>query len=203
MKLSEYARRNNIRYLAAYKMWQKGLLEGHRLPTGTIVIHDSMPTADAPTKTSSGVALYARVSGDDQAAEYCRRDAAQRQLQRLRDYAAARGYMVATEVVEIASGLNDQRPKLTRLLADKQIGTLLVEHKDRLTRFGFHYIEKLLANQGRRIEVINQSDTQDELVDDFVAVITSMAARIYGRRSSKQRVKAIREAVEQAYGQGE
>lgn len=194
MKLSEYARRNNIRYLAAYKMWQKGLLEGHRLPTGTIVIHDSMPTADAPAKTSSGVALYARVSGNDQ------KDDAQRQLQRLRDYAAVRGYTVHTEVVEIASGLNDQRPKLTRLLADKQIGTLLVEHKDRLTRFGFHYIEKLLANQGRRIEVINQSDTQDELVDDFVAVITSMAARIYGRRSSKQRVKAIREAVEQAYG---
>jgi predicted site-specific integrase-resolvase len=202
MKLSEYARRNNIRYLAAYKMWQKGLLEGHRLPTGTIVIHDSMPTADAPVQTSSGVALYARVSGHDQ------KDDAQRQLQRLRDYAAARGYTVLTEVVEIASGLNDQRPKLTRLLADKQIGTLLVEHKDRLTRFGFQYIEKLLANQGRTIEVINQSDTaaedsRDELVDDFVAVITSMAARIYGRRSSKQRVKAIREAVEQMYGQGD
>ncbi len=197
MKLSEYARRNNIRYLAAYKMWQNGLLEGHRLPTGTIVIHDSMPTADAPAKTSGGVALYARVSGNDQ------KDDAQRQLQRLRDYAAARGYTVSAEVVEIASGLNDQRPKLTRLLADKQIGTLLVEHKDRLTRFGFHYIEKLLANQGRTVEVINQSDTQDELVDDFVAVITSMAARIYGRRSSKQRVRAIREAVEQAYGQGD
>ncbi len=106
-------------------------------------------------------------------------------------------------MIEIASGLNDQRPKLTRLLADKQIGTILVEHKDRLTRFGFHYIESLLANQGRRIDVINQSDTQDERVDDFVAVITSMATRIYGRRSSKQRVKAIREAVEQAYGQGE
>ena len=197
MKLSEYARRNNIRYLAAYKMWQKGLLEGHRLPTGTIVIHDSMPTADAPPQTSSGVALYARVSGNDQ------KDDAERQLQRLRDYAAARGYTVHTEVVEIASGLNDQRPKLTKLLGDRQVGTLLVEHTDRLTRFGFHYIEKLLANQGRRIEVINQSDTQDELVDDFVAVITSMAARIYGRRSSKQRVKAIRDAVERAYGEGD
>jgi len=53
-----------------------------------------------------------------------------------------------------------------------------------------------------------QSDTaaeysQDGLLDDFVAVVTSMAAQIYGRRSSKQRVKAIREAVEQAYGEGE
>ncbi len=197
MKLSEYARRKNIQYLAADKMWQKGLLEGHRLPTGTIVIHDSMPTADASAQTSGGMALFARVSSNDQ------KDDAQRQLQRLRDYVVARGYIVRAEVVEIASGLNDQRPKLTRLLADRQIGTTLVEHKNRLTRFGFLYIEKLLANQGRWIDVINQSDAQDEPVDDFVAVITSMAARIYGRRSSKQRVKVIREAIEQAYGTGD
>lgn len=79
---------------------------------------------------------------------------------------------------EIASGLNDHRPKLIKLLSDTSIGIIVIEHKDRLTRFGFHYIEQLLATQGRTLEVIFPSDTDNDLVDDLVAVIMSMAARI-------------------------
>jgi predicted site-specific integrase-resolvase len=120
-------------------------------------------------------------------------------MQRLRDYAAANGYKVAKEVTEIASGLNDQRPQFSKLLANIEIGIIVVEHKDRATRFGFNYISLLLATQGRIIEVINESDTKDELVDDFVALITSMAARIYGKRSSKRRAQEIRICVEQTY----
>jgi putative resolvase len=99
-------------------------------------------------------------------------------------------------VTEIASGLNDKRPKLEKLLADMSIGTIVVENRDRLTRFGSHYIETLLEAQGRHLEMIFQSDTDDELVDDFVAVITSMAARIYGRRHSKRRAEKIKACVE-------
>jgi predicted site-specific integrase-resolvase len=190
MKLSEWARRNNVTYKTAHRMWQSGMLDGYQLPTGTLVIRE--PQLDAPVQPA-GVALYARVSGSDQ------KDDAIRQLQRLRDFAAARGLRITQEVTEIASGLNDKRPKLAKLLSDSSVGTIIVEHRDRLTRFGFHYIERLLATQGRKIEVINATDTSDELVDDFVAVITSMAARIYGRRSSKQRVNAVRECVERIY----
>jgi len=89
---------------------------------------------------------------------------------------------VSKVATEIASGLNDQRPKLATLLADTSIGTIVVENRDRLTRFGSHYIETLLEAQGRHLEMIFSGDTGDELVDDFVAVITSMATRIYGRR---------------------
>lgn len=121
-------------------------------------------------------------------------------MERLRDYAAARGYPVLTEVTEIASGLNDERPKLTKLLTDRRVGVLVVEHRDRLTRFGYGYITTLLAQQGRRVEAIYPSDTGDglvdDLVDDFVAVITSMAARNYGRRNSKRRAERIRACVE-------
>jgi putative resolvase len=63
----------------------------------------------------------------------------------------------------------------------------------------FNYIVLLLEAQGRRIEVINESDTKDELVDDFVALITSMAARIYGKRQSKRRAAQIRQCVEETY----
>jgi predicted site-specific integrase-resolvase len=62
-----------------------------------------------------------------------------------------------------------------------------------------YYIVLLLEAQGRRIEVINESDTKDELVDDFVALITSMAARIYGKRQSKRRAAQIRQCVEETY----
>jgi predicted site-specific integrase-resolvase len=136
------------------------------------------------------VALYARVSSLGQ------KEDLDRQMQRLKDYAAAKGYTVSKEVMEIASGLNDQRPKLEKLLADTSIGTIVVENRDRLTRFGSHYIETLLEAQGRHLEIIFPTGTADELVDDFVAVITSMAARIYGRRQSKRRAEKIKQCVE-------
>lgn len=188
MKLSDYARQIGVTYKTAYLMFKRGELDAYQLPTGTIIVNDS----PAPT-IGQGVALYARVSSHGQ------KDDAQRQLNRLRDYAAAKGYKVTAEVVEIASGLNDQRPQFGRLLTDTAVQTILVEHKDRATRFGYQYIALLLEAQGRRIEVINETDTQDELVDDFVSLITSMAARIYGRRSSRQRAERIRECVEQVY----
>jgi putative resolvase len=110
------------------------------------------------------IALYARVSSLGQ------KDDLERQVQRLRDYAAARGYQVSKEVAEIASGLNDQHPKLEKLLADMSSGTIVVESRSRLTRFGSHYIETLSDTQGRHLEMIFPGDTGDELVDDFVAV---------------------------------
>jgi putative resolvase len=124
-------------------------------------------------------------------------------MQRLRDYAAARGYQVVAEVIEIASGLNDERPKLKQLLTDARVGVLVVEHQDRLTRFGYGYITTRLEHQGRRVEAVFPTDTGDDLVDDFVAVITSMAARIYGRRNAKRRAAQIQACVKQCIEQAE
>jgi predicted site-specific integrase-resolvase len=186
MKLSDYAREIGVTYKTAYRMFKRGELDAYQLPTGTIIVNESV-------NVGQGAALYARVSSHDQKAD------ADRQLRRLRDYAAARGYQVNKEVIEIASGLNDNRPKFGKLLTDNSLGVILVEHRDRATRFGFNHIALLLEAQGRRIEVINESDTKDELVDDFVALITSMAARIYGRRASRRRSEQIRRCVEDAY----
>ena len=98
---------------------------------------------------------------------------------------------------EIASGLNDERPKLKKLLTDSRVGVLVVEHRNRLTRFGYGYLTTLLEHQGRRVEAVFPTDTGDDLVDDFVAVITSMAARIYGRRHSKRRAERVKACIEQ------
>ncbi len=69
-------------------------------------------------------------------------------------------------VSEIGSGLNDRRPKFLKLLTDPTIGVIVVEHRDRGTRFGFTSIEQLLAMQGRRLEVVFPKDTDDDLVND-------------------------------------
>jgi hypothetical protein len=118
-----------------------------------------------------------------------------RQMQRLRDYAAARGYQVVTEATEIASSLNDERPKLKKLLTDARVGVLVVERRDRLTPIGYSYIATLLEHEGHRVEAIFPTDTGDDLVDDYMAVITSTAAHIYGRRNAKHRATQIHACV--------
>ena len=110
-------------------------------------------------------------------------------MKRLQTYAVARGYKVDKIVTEIASGLNDQRLKLTARLCDKTIGIMVVKHRERLARFGFHHIENLLQMQGRTIAVIFPNETKDDLSEDFIAVITAMCAQLYGRRGTKNRAQ--------------
>src|SRR6516225_3521277 len=192
MKLSQYAKRAGVTYKTAWRWWNKGQLDAYQTPTGTVIVREPVLPAPPPGR----VARYARVSSADQQAGL------DRQRQRLRDYAAAKGYTVAKEVSEMASGLTDHRPKLSRLLTDPTIRTLVVEHQDRLTRFGYEDIRQLLETQGRHLEVLFPSETDDELVDDFVAVLTSLATRLYGRRTAKRRAAhmqaCVKRCVEQA-----
>lgn len=190
MRLSAYAKKMGVSYKTAFRWWKAGRLDAYQLETGTIIVRDPVPT-----ETSPNVALYARVSSNDQ------KEDLERQVQRLKDYAASRGYQVTKVVSELASGLNESRPQFTKLLTDPTIGVIVVEHRDRATRFGFNYIDQLMQMQGRRIEHIFPSDTDNDLVDDFIAVITSMASRLYGRRTSKQRAEKIKSCVEQVMKQ--
>jgi putative resolvase len=178
-KLSDYAKQVGVTYMTAWQWWKAGQLEAYHLPTGTSIVWE-------PQTAASGVALYTCIFAAEQ------QEDAVRQLQRLRDYAAARGSLGVAEVIEIASGVNEERPNLNNLLTDRCVGVLVVEHPDRLTHFGYGYIMMLLAHQGRRVEAIVPSATGDGVVDDFVAVITGMAARIDGPRKSKRRAERIR-----------
>ena len=186
MKLSQYAKKVGVTYKTAYRWYRAGTLDAYQTATGIIIVREQ--AAEKPV--IGRVALYARVSS------LGHKEDLERQIHRLKDYAAAKGYQASKVVTEIASGLDDQRPKLGKLLADTSIGTIVVENRDRLTRFGSHYIETLLEAQGRHLEMIFSDDTGDELVDDCVAVITSMAARIYGRSPSKRRTEHIKHCVQ-------
>ena len=132
------------------------------------------------------VAIYARVSSAEHRANL------ERQAERLTQYCTARGYQVAQVVKEIASGVNDSRPKLLSLLKDTSITRVVVEHRDRLTHFGFHYIDALFTVQGRTIEVVNpaQNDTE-ELLADLTSIIYSFCARLYGQRRAKRKTEQL------------
>lgn len=184
MKLSAYAKRLGISYKTAWRWYSDGRLDAYQTETGTIIVREA---AVGPL----GVALYARVSSADQKGDL------ERQVERLQTYAIAKGYKVDKVVVELASGLNDARPKLTALLKDSSIGVIVVEHRERLMRFGYNYIVTLLEMQGRKVEVVFPQETKDDLVEDFIAVITSMCARLYGRRGNKNRSERLRQCIEQ------
>jgi predicted site-specific integrase-resolvase len=184
MKLSEYAKENNLTYQSALRHWKNGLLNGKQLATGTIVIFED--DSEAVKNKIVQVATYARVSSSQN------KDDLDKQQDRLIDYANAKGYKTIYNIKEIGSGLNDSRPQLIKLLRCSLIDIILVEHKDRLTRFGFKYIEELLDIQGRKIEVINNiPDDKDDLIQDFISVITSFCARIYGQRRCKRKTEKL------------
>jgi len=185
MKLSAYARSLGVSYRTAWRWFMAGKLAGFQADTGTIIVTE--PTVAAvPTGVQQKTAIYARVSAAED------KDNLEGQANRLMDYCASKGYRIETLVKEIGSGVNDTRPKLMKLLTDSTIGLIVVEHKDRLTRFGFNYIAQLLAMQGRQIEVINLAeDGKEDLVQDFVSIVTSFYARLYGQRRARRKTDRL------------
>ena len=106
---------------------------------------------------------------------------------------------MSATIAEVGSGLNGSRGKVERLLADASVGTIVVERRERLARFGVEYIEAALVGRGRRLVVIEEREVDDDLVRDVTEVLASMCARLYGRRSAKRRAeRAIVAAAEAA-----
>ncbi len=95
-------------------------------------------------------------------------------------------------VVEVGSGMNGRRRKFQRVLADPTATTVVVEHRDRLARFGVENLEAVLSAQGRRVVVVDEAEMDDDLVRDMTEVLTSFCARLYGKRGARNRaVKAL------------
>jgi putative resolvase len=95
-------------------------------------------------------------------------------------------------------------PSFWRWRLDPKIGQLVVEHKDRASRFGVAYIQTLLAMQGRELVMVNTADTaEDDLMGDFVTIVTSFCARLYGRRRAKRKTEQVLAALQQNGSSGE
>jgi predicted site-specific integrase-resolvase len=138
---------------------------------------------DEAAKRAGATAVYARVSSSENKTNLIA------QADRVAQFCAASGWPVSVVVTECASGLNDTRPKLMKLLADRSVSRIVVEHKDRLTRFGFNYISSLWDGE---IVVINSTVTDEaDLMQDFVSLVTSFTARLYGRRRSRRATEKL------------
>ncbi len=192
MKLSQYAKKVGVTYRTAFRWWQNGDIKGYQLPSGTIVVTEG----EEPQATPDGqVAIYVRVSSHEHRANL------DRQAERLEDYCAAKGYQVSKVVKEIGSGVNDNRAKFLALLENQQVRTIVIEHKDRATRFGFRYLDTLLKGQGRVIEVVNLAENnREDVLADLVSIVYSFAARLYGQRRAKRKTEAIVKQLQEADG---
>lgn len=73
---------------------------------------------------------------------------------------------------------------------------MVVEHRDRLGRMNTELVEAALEAAGRRLVVLDDGEVDDDLVRDVVEVLTSFCARLYGRRSAKNRARKALEAAE-------
>jgi putative resolvase len=132
---------------------------------------------------AGGVGLYARVSSHDQKADL------ERQIARLSGWAAQTGMRVVRVESEVGSGMNGSRVKVRRLLADPDVITVVVEHRDRLGRMNVELVEAALSAHGSRLIVLDPGEIDSDLVHDMVEVLTSFCARLYGRRSAKNRAE--------------
>jgi len=177
MKLAEWARVNGVHPQTAYRWFREDRMPvpARRLESGTIWVD---PAASMP---DGRAVVYARVSSHDQRADL------DRQVARLMGWAASNGHAVSEVVCEVGSGLSGKRPKLRRILSDPSATVVVVEHRDRLARFGVEHLEAALSAQGRRVVVVGPGETTDDLVRDMIEVLTSMCARLYGRGGARNR----------------
>ena len=190
IKLKEWAKRQGVHSNTAYRWFHQGLIEGAYQEPTTTSIFVKLPNKEESVekRNKNRVILYARVSSSTNKASL------DGQIERMKLYAAAKGYLIVDEVKEIASGLNENRKKFNSVLERTDYDILLVEHKDRLIRFGYNYIEMLLKNKNQSIEIINTTESKDktqELTEDFISIVTSFCGRLYGANRKKKTKKII------------
>ena len=180
----DYAAMRGVHYRTIINHFNKGALDGYRDEFGNIWIRNPRWQEAPKGDHSLDAILYARVSSS------INMGSLDGHFELLRELAAARGYRVVGEYKEVASGLNEGRKMLGQILDRDDYGVLVAEHRDRLTRFGLSYLDQLLGRLGVKVDIINQVDGKDnELVDDFVSIVTSFCGRIYGQ---KRRAKTNR-----------
>lgn len=183
MKLSDYAKQKGVSYKTAWRWFKSGQVIGAQMPSGTIVVSE-----ETLVPVLEKYVVYARVSSPN------KRDDLKRQAQEVETAIITSGKIVNHVVMEIASGMNDSRPKLLKIISDPSITHIVVINKDRLTRFGFNYIESLLKMQNRHVVVLNrEAEDEKDLFEDLVSIVTSFCAKLYGKRRGGQKAKKIRE----------
>lgn len=180
MRLREWATLNQVSYRTAYRYFLDGKIPGaHRVSERVILVPEPETAEDHKPPI---VAVYARVSSADQ------KDQLPAQIERAKAFAYGQGLAVDRVVSEVASGMNPNRKKLTRLLSDPEVTHIIVEHRDRLARIN---ADLIIAATPKEVLVADNSEPTQDDVSDIIDFMTSVCARRYGRRSARSRAKRI------------
>ena len=180
MNLAVWAERNGVARVTAYRWFHAGLLPVPAQRVGRLILVND---AVAETARHGRTAVYARVSSADQKADL------DRQVARVSAWATAEQISVDKVVTEVGSALNGHRRKFLALLRDPTVSRIVVEHRGRFCRFGSEYVEAALAAQGRELVVVDSAEVDDDLVRDMTEILTSMCARLYGKRAAANRAQ--------------
>lgn len=192
IRLSDWARQYGMSTQSAWRMLNEGRLPGDLEVERVGRLWYVILPDDTPAMLTVG---YARVSSYEQKSQL------EPQANRLWAYAGQNGIVLDSVVSEIASGLNDRRPKLLSVLGDSRVNRVLVEHRDRLARFGVGMVDAMLQSRGGGLLVIDEQELDDDLVRDMTDVLTCFCARLYGRRSAANRAKRAMSVASEQEGQ--
>ena len=186
IRLSQWAAQHGMHRITAWRHYNAGTLPPELQPKkiGNIIYVLAAP--DAPYGRMVG---YARVSSAEQKPHL------ENQANRLWAYAGQNHIPLDDVVSEIASGLNDRRPKLLKLLKDPTVHTVIIEHRERLARFGVGMVEAMLQARGGSLIVIDDAEVPDDLVRDMTEILTCFCARLYGKRSAANKARRAMEAT--------
>jgi len=185
IKLSDYAKHFGVTYRTAWNRYKAGLIPGSYVTEkGSVYLPESSIAISKPCNDKCYI--YCRVSSQKQ------KEDLKRQITRVQEFANSNGYVVSKIFSEVASGINDSRKELIKILQDVTWSVLIIENKDRLTRFGFNYIKQLCSINGKQIIVMNETtDEKTDIMQDLVSIIYSFSAKIYGLRKAKHKQQQI------------
>ena len=137
------------------------------------------------TELDKKIVIYIRVSSTSQ------KDDLKNQIEFLKQFTNAKGWIVENVLTDIGSGLNFKRKNWNSILKRVQSGEIskvIVAHKDRFLRFGFEWFENFLQNYECELIVVNNEtlSPQEKLVQDLISIIHTFSCRIYGLRKYKK-----------------
>ena len=190
MNLKDWAAAQGVHYATARRWYAAGTLPVPAYRVGGLILIGD-PVTPGTAAASGSTVVYARVSSADQ------RPDLDRQVARVTSWATGQRLAVDRVVTEVGSALNGKRRKFLALLKDQTVSTIVVEHRDRFAQFGAEYVQAALEASGRRLLVVDPAEVDDDLVRDVTEILTSLCARLYGRRAAANRAAR---AVEIATG---
>ena len=181
MNLREWALSQGVHPQTAYKWFREGKLPVPARKMGKLILVGDL--ADRPAQHRGRTVVYARVSSAEQKPDL------DRQVARVISWGTEHGYEIGQVVTEVGSALNGKRRKFLALLEDSSATVVLVEHRDRFARFGAEYVSAALGAAGRQLVVVDDAEVDDDLVRDMTEILTSMCARLYGKRGAANRAR--------------